>query len=121
MSSRDGVVTEYIVTEAAMRPASPYRGCFYCRQPIGEGHKSTCVLLNKKVKIRMTVEYEVDMPSHWDKGRVEFHRNEGTWCANNAIGELEELFDRDDRQECMCSSFKVGYLSEGTERFLREE
>ena len=89
-------MSDFIVTEKAMRPALPDRACFYCQQPIGETHSDDCVLIEKKVKVRMTVEYEVLVPHDWDKEAVEFHRNGSSWCCNNVFKELEAL------QGCLC-------------------
>lgn len=113
-------MSEFIVTAAAQRPASMNGKCFYCHQPIGENHKDDCVLINKKVRVQMTVEYEISVPADWDKEMIEFHRNEGSWCASNAVNELAELFDSDDRDTCMCSAAHFEYLSDAGEPFLSE-
>ena len=52
----------YPVTAAAQRPARMDGTCFYCRQAIGEAHKPDCVLIVKKVRVRMTVEYDIEVP-----------------------------------------------------------
>ena len=81
----------FIVTEKAQRPARMDGTCFYCLQKIGSEHLSDCVLIQKKAVVKMTVEYEIEVPNHWDGDRVEFHRNEGTWCGSNVLQELEKL------------------------------
>lgn len=103
----------HLVTKKAVRPAGPQDRCFYCRQIIGTPHDFSCVLLKRKVKVRLTVEYEVDVPAEWDKEQIEFHRNEGSWCANNALDELTALF-RSENSPCMCelSHFEVVSLSD---------
>jgi len=108
-------LVSFLVTEEAMRPASDKRECFYCNQPIGEIHKLDCVLINKKVKIRMIVEYEASVPASWDKNQIEFHRNDGTWCANNAI----EEFDRED-VSCMCGNAEFEYIGGDSDPYLDE-
>jgi len=113
------VPISFTVTEKAMRPASDRRRCFYCQQPIGEPHKPGCVLVKKRVKMRMTVEYEVEVPAAWGKEQIEFHRNASSWCANNAISELEEYFD-DEARECMCGSSEFDYLGGDTPPYLHE-
>ena len=107
------------VTEKAMRPASDKKQCIYCQQPIGSDHKADCVMIKKKVKVRMVVEYVVDVPASWGKDMIEFHRNDGSWCANNAITELEELFDQDDAP-CMCNAATFEYLDDESDSFLDE-
>lgn len=93
------VPLDYAVTPDAKRPNSVDDSCFYCHQAIGEPHRPSCVLIAKKVRVRMTVEYEVEVPASWNAGDVEFHRNESSWCADNAMGELEKLAGREG---CLC-------------------
>lgn len=98
-----------IVTEAAMRPAAPgVRRCFYCHEAVGAEHKADCVCVVKRVKIRATIEYEVTAPSDWDKHMVEFQRNDGSWCANNMLHELEAL----KGNGCLCNHVKFEYLGD---------
>lgn len=105
------------VTILATRPASSKQECFYCLEPIGGNHKSSCLLIKKKVKIRMTVEYEVEVPSDWDKNLIEFHRNDGSWCANNAIKELSKI---SEDCGCICHITHFEYLGDTGKSFLQE-
>lgn len=76
------------------RPAGKGSGkCFYCPSFIGQPHADDCVLYTKNVLVRLVVTYPVEVPNSWDKKMIEFHRNEGTWCGDNAIEELQELPD----------------------------
>jgi hypothetical protein len=109
----------FIVTEKAQRPANMNGCCFYCGQPIGTEHKGDCVLINKKVNVRLTVEYEIEVPAHWGQDQIEFHRNEGSWCSSNAISELESAFG-DESEHCMCNAAEFEYLGSDTEPFLDE-
>ena len=109
----------FTVTGDAMRPASSNCECFYCQQRIGAQHKPDCVLINKRVKIRMIVEYEAEVPASWGKEEIEFSRNEGSWCANNALYELECAFGQDDGP-CMCSVASFEYLGGDSEPYLNE-
>lgn len=109
---------QFIVTEKAQRPADPNSGkCFYCRQPIGAPHKADCVLINKKVKVRMIVEYEVEVPADWDKQQIEFHRNDGSWCSDNALYELGKLSEQNG---CLCSVMEFECLNDQGEPYLDE-
>lgn len=99
MSIIDG--TQYVTEENGVRPAGPPDACFYCKALLGGEHKPECVCILKMVTIRMTVEYPVKVPASWTKENIEFHRNEGTWCSDNALAELDALFGEDD-QDCMC-------------------
>jgi len=108
----------FIVTEKAERPAGPKGQCFYCGRAVGAAHdESGCVLVQKKVKVRMTVEYEIEVPAHWAQMDVEFHRNEGSWCADNALRELERL---SEEQGCLCPIVQYEYLGGDTAPHLRE-
>lgn len=51
--------------------------------------------------MRVTIEYEIDVhgPDAESKGRVESQRNDGSWCANNLIYELQALTEG----RCLCA------------------
>jgi hypothetical protein len=101
-----------------MRPVSPARVCFYCQQPVGESHRADCILIVKKVRVRMTCEYDIIVPGDWDADMVEFHRNESSWCSSNAIKELQDL---NDTGPCLCSVVEFEYLHESSRLFLKEQ
>ena len=107
----------FVVTEKAMRPAATLRACFYCREPIGGQHKHDCVLVTKKVKVRAVIEYEIEMPASFDKAAIEFQRNDGCWCADNMIRELEAL---KEEKGCLCPTTLFTYLGDASEPFLKE-
>lgn len=111
--------TQHVVTKKAMRPGSNEPRCFYCHQRIGETHLFACELIKKRAKIRMTVEYEIEIPESWGKDDVEFHRNSGTWCANNAIQELKNAFEQGG-ETCMCGRADFQYLGDESEAYLNE-
>jgi hypothetical protein len=74
--------------------------------------KSTQIIFDtpttkQKFKVRLTVEYEVEYPNDFDKYDVEFHRNESSWCAGNALKELEAI--KNGTSSCICglASFDV--------------
>lgn len=101
-------MSSLVVTESAMRPAAPgVRECFYCHMPVGTEHRAECVTVVRKAKVRMIVEYEIDVPASWGKDLVEFHRNEGSWCADNAIAELDKIHERD---RCLCQAVRFECL-----------
>jgi hypothetical protein len=109
----------FIVTKKAERPASISHGiCFYCGRPIGTEHLSGCVLIKKKVLVRTTITYEIEVPSEWTSEDIEFHRNEGSWCCNNMIGELEEIIKEDDI--CLCPITKSEYIRDTSKPYLDE-
>lgn len=108
---------KYIVTKNSMRPACPKEECFYCQQSIGEEHKEHCVLIKKKVKVRMVVEYEIDVPASWDADDIEHHRNAGSWCTDNAI---EELLGLSDKNGCICNLARFEYISDCSAAYVDE-
>lgn len=92
-----------------IRPAGKPDECFYCCQKVGQPHNTNCVIVGKKVKIRMIFEVEVEIPHHWTKEDIEFRYNESSWCADNAIKLLQEQIA--DEESCLCSCFKdVEYI-----------
>lgn len=108
----------FLVTAKAStrRPAEPR--CFYCEQPIGTEHKDDCVFVSKRVKLRLTVEYEVRVPAHWDKNLIEFSRNDGSWCASNLVDELQDIAEREG---CLCNTgAEFEYLADASEPYLEE-
>lgn len=69
----------------------------------------------KRFRIRATVEYEVSLPGVWDRAGVEFHRNEGTYCADSMLDELA-AYGRSERKSlrgsCLCGDVHFEVLSE---------
>jgi hypothetical protein len=108
---------QYKVTEKSMRPASSEKCCFFCLQKIDDFHLKDCVLINKKVLVRMVVEYEIEMPAHWDKEKIEYNRNKGGWCSDNALEELERL---SAEKGCLCKVMRFEYLKDASEPYLKE-
>lgn len=113
-------MSDFVVTEKAMRPASALRRCFYCLEPVGGKHKYDCVLVSKTVKVRATVEYEIRVPHVWSGHNVEFSRNEGSACADRFIEELEALSGSEKANGCLCGLVKWEYLSDTSEAYLEE-
>ncbi|MEX5630913.1 hypothetical protein, partial [Pseudomonas marginalis] len=77
--------------------------CSWCKQKIGEEHLFECVTQTHKVKVRYIFEIEIDMPVSFTKENIEYNRNDGTWCADNAIDELKKASENN----CLCSVFKA--------------
>jgi len=105
------------VTPFSFRPAGIDGFCFYCHQPMGEDHKPDCVLIKKRVLVRATIEYEVEEPASWSGEDIEFHRNEGSWCASNMLDELAEI---SDEHNCLCDKVQFKYIMDTSEPFLDE-
>jgi hypothetical protein len=110
-------LSQFVVTAKATRPHSVHGQCCYCHQPLDSYHKADCVLIKKKVRARMTFTYEVDVPGDWGKFEVEFHRNDGGWCADNAIKELQDLAHKEG---CLCNSVQFECLDAKGKVYLEE-
>ena len=89
MSLMENPRLDNVVLPQDERPARPDGKCFYCHEPIFSTHGPECVIPQKRVRLRVTLEYETYVPRHWDKHSIEFHRNDGSWCADNIVSDLE--------------------------------
>lgn len=86
--------TNWPVEDFGIRPAGPSDKCFYCGELKGAVHKEGCVIRSRTVLVKATIEYLIEIPEDWDTDQIEFHRNEGNWCSNNLINELQSLEDK---------------------------
>jgi hypothetical protein len=110
---------QFLVTPLAKRPAAPNENrCFYCLQEVGSFHKHDCVLVKKKLRVRVVIEYLTEVPAYWNKEAFEFHHNDGTWCKSNLIKELQE-FDYEVGCLCHCAQFEM--LEDSDKYYLKED
>jgi len=95
-----------------IRPAGMPDRCFYCGQRVGEPHGSKCAAVHKMVRVQYSFDIEIEVPAFWDKDNVEFHRNDSSWCANNAIGDIGKFLERIDQEDsnCLCGVFEAKFL-----------
>ena len=101
------------VTKAAMRLASPLKQCFYCQQPINADHNPDCVLIKKKITIKVVTQLVVSVPHHWTEDHIVFHYNHGSWCAGN-------LADIIDDNGCICDTTEITPITTEGKAFLEE-
>lgn len=101
----------WTVGDEGIRTLGKPNHCFYCGVERGGIHKDDCVIRQRTVIVRMTVEYAVLVPESWTKEEIEFDRNLGRWCATNAISELEDISHTD----CLCDVSKFEFVREATE------
>ena len=99
-----------VENDDGIRPAGPPDECFYCQQKVGQPHGRECVIVTKRVKVRYTMEIEIVVPHDWDEHMIDFHRNDSSWCASNAVEDIKDYVDRMGEDECLCSKFKSEYL-----------
>lgn len=106
------------LNDGGIRPAGSPDGCFYCGANIGQPHGRLCVMVEKRVQLRYSFVVDVMVPHHWTKDDIERHRNESSWCADNAITELHV------DGSCLCPRFKAEFvrvLDETPQRELQEK
>lgn len=90
-------------TDYGIRPAGRPDECFYCHQKIGARHLETCVTISKRVRVRVTLEYEMSEPFSWSDEDIEHHLNDSSWCASNVVRHLSEYVDSlEANEQCLC-------------------
>jgi hypothetical protein len=100
-------------SDDGIRPAGKPDECFYCNQRIGDKHGPECVAVHKKVLVKIEMEIEIEVPSFWDEDAINFHYNEGTWCANNIPELIQEYLAGFDEGQCvLCPAFSAKYLGD---------
>lgn len=127
-----------------IRPASKPDECLYCRQRIGQPHERECVIVTKRVEMRvvatlptgekLTGTWQFDEVYSWDEGMTEFHKNESSWCASNFLhatdhgdvitwdpgseGAMEKLEWLDTDKSCLCNVLEFTFVRviDGTPR-----
>lgn len=78
-----------------IRPAGPPGACLYCRATIGSPHGPECVCVSKLVRFAVEMDgvqvgtWDEYVPHAWDTDMMEFARNEGSWCADNALDGID--------------------------------
>jgi hypothetical protein len=110
-----------------IRPAGPPDECLYCRQKVGKPHGAECVIVKKRVELRVLLGdeelglWQCDEPFFWDQHMTWFDKNESSWCMDNFIDERDKrstsLLDKswnhletlvnntnDDTRGCLCNS-----------------
>ncbi len=101
-----------------IRPAGSPDHCFYCGQPRNAQHEPNCVIRERTVVVEMTVRYVITVPEFWTAEDIEFHRNDGTWCAINGLAEINDLDERLNQngeiEDCFCDRTHYKYLREAT-------
>ena len=100
------------VGDYAIRPMGKPDTCFYCGAKIGEEHNQGCVIRERTIKVRMTLEFVVDVPEHWNEDTINFRYNESSWCASNILNKLQY---RDENFRCLCDCATFEYIGEATE------
>jgi hypothetical protein len=74
----------------------------------------------KTVLVQYTITVCRGVPEDWDEHMVNFHQNEGTWCAGNLLNELLRVVPENGDEfyaetPCICHCTKAEYLREATQ------
>lgn len=102
--------------DTGIRPSGKPDECFYCHSKVGEPHKYDCVTVVKRVKMRATIEYETEVPVHWDKEMIEFKYNDGCWCADHIVEELKSYVDYLNKiGGCLCGLCEIELIEDEDE------
>ena len=101
----------WTVGEYSVRPAGKTDECYYCGAKVGEQHKPNCVIREKTIVTRLTIDFVDDVPENWDKEVIDFHYNNSSWCASNILNRLEER----NNFRCLCDVASFEYLRDATE------
>jgi hypothetical protein len=111
--------------DSGIRPAGPPDECFYCRGKVGEPHGTECVCVSKRVRYEVYLDetpagfFEHDDPYFWTDADCEFHKNESTWCKDNALDGIEWLTDEHKSRAqiaqaehgCLCGPLEFRFLA----------
>ena len=82
-----------------IRPAGEPDKCFYCARKVGQAHAEDCVCVLSRVRYGVYLKDELVgswrtyEPVEWDTDFRELHKNELTWCAENAVDSIEWASD----------------------------
>jgi hypothetical protein len=118
--------------------AGPPDACFYCHAKVGQEHGFTCVVVQKKVELRVRARlpggveffgrWQTLEPWSWGPHEIEFHKNESSWCCSNFMqerpkgtvvwsddsGRLEDPWDAlasyDTDDACLCNLLWFDYV-----------
>lgn len=122
--------------DPGIRPAGKQDECFYCNNKIGKPHGSECVMVAKRILMRIvstngsiTGSWEFASPYSFSPEMNEFMKNDGTWCANNVLDSDEIVWDQSDalvrlksmaKEKCLCDElcFEFVRVTDDTPRVV---
>jgi hypothetical protein len=124
-----------------IRPAGRPDECFYCKSRVGHPHARACVVVKKRIAMRVRAVlpsgdvldgvWQFDEPYAWEPRMSEFHKNEGSWCASNFLLERrrgtvaweagdpwDDLEGLERAGDCLCGRLSFAFLRvvDGTPR-----
>jgi len=104
-------VDSWKVTNDAVAPAGKPDECFCCNKKLGDEHKPDCVIRERTVVIDITFRMVRATPEDWDKEQIEFQLNNGRFCMDNILDELNDL---SERLGCLCGVSEAELIREAT-------
>lgn len=104
----------WIVGPEHEMPARRDGTCFWCQTIIGMEHRPDCVVRKRTVIVELKFTVVKEVPEDWTKQDIEFHMNDSSWCASNAISALERKYG--GMSPCACNVFEGTYLGEAQEQ-----
>lgn len=137
--------------DPGIRPSGNPDECLYCHFKVGEMHGSECVIVLKMVEYDVLVgnwdgaeatgvkvgTFTRADPYSWSDYDCEFHKNDSSWCADNAVDEIKWLDDELSQQarqkvescgpggmagsQCACDLLVFKYVREFDGPFLSKD
>jgi hypothetical protein len=107
---------DWKVGDEGIRPAGSKLHCFYCREPRGGTHGPECAVRQRTVVVEARITYTIAVPEHWDAEMIELVRNEGSWCADNMLAELDRVATAaaGTTSRCLCPFVEFRYVREAS-------
>ena len=107
-----------------IRPAGKPDECFYCKQKVGQLHKQNCVVVTSILRFKVLLNnkevgtYERHEPYSQDLDTIMFRLNEGTWCADNCLDDVDwsdesaikTIEDHRNTGSCTCPLLSFEFL-----------
>jgi hypothetical protein len=86
---------EVLPNDNGIRPAGKSNECFYCKQKVGQLHKQDCVTVTSVLRFNVLMNdkvvgtFEQHEPYSQDLDTIMFRLNEGSWCADNCLDDVD--------------------------------
>lgn len=80
-----------LADDNGIRPAGKPDECFYCHRQVGRHHHTSCATIVEDVTYEVRMNGKVvgtwtrPDPFYWGVAMCEYHKNESSWCADNAL------------------------------------
>lgn len=85
--------------------------CFYCTAKVGKPHDENCIVPERPVKIRLTMDLIVPFPISWCEHAIDHMLHDDEFCMIDFMGDIERHLEAG---LCLCDFTKTEYLREAT-------